>query len=35
MGYRKKTIPVLISRPLTIELEQEAVLLKEGFDRIP
>ena len=29
MGYRKKTIPVLISRPLTIELEQEAVLLKE------
>lgn len=29
MGYRKKTIPVLISRPLTVELEQEAVLLKE------
>ena len=29
MGYRKKTISVLISRPLTIELEQEAVLLKE------
>lgn len=29
MGYRKKTIPVLISRPLTIELEQETVLLKE------
>lgn len=29
MGYRKKAIPVLISRPLTIELEQEAVLLKE------
>ena len=29
IGYRKKTIPVLISRPLTIELEQEAVLLKE------
>lgn len=29
MGYRKKTIPVLVSRPLTIELEQEAVLLKE------
>ena len=23
MGYRKKTIPVLISRPLTIELEQD------------
>ena len=29
MGYRKKTIPVLISRPLTIELEQEAIMLKE------
>ena len=29
MGYRKKAIPVLIRRPLTIELEQETVLLKE------
>ena len=44
MGYRKKTVPVLAGRPLTIELEQEAIMLKEvtdsfgaryGDDRIP
>ena len=29
MGYRKKTVPVLAGRPLTIELEQEAIMLKE------
>ena len=29
MGYRKKTVPVLSGRPLTIELEQEAIMLKE------
>lgn len=29
MGYKKKTVPALAGRPLTIELEQEAVLLKE------